>query len=216
MGGRRTPLVEVTATGEARVPPDRVRLTLGVECRATTPGLALRQLADDSQRLRDCLDAAAIPALDRQTSTVQLHPIHDPRGRQPAGFRAVHGLVVQLDELAAVGPVLDAVASALPTSLTVGGLAWTVADSAPARARARTLALERAVAQATALAVGLGHRLGPVLRVVEAGEDGSAPVPGNHRRALAGTAAMAVEAGEETVTVSLWCRFALLEPGASA
>lgn len=214
MGHRRARFVDVAATGEARVPPDRVRLDLGLEVHAATPGAALSELAEQSDRLLAVLDAAEVAPADRQTTHVQLHPDHIPGRPRPSGFAAGYQLVVHLSRLAAAGPILDACARAVETSLVVGGLDWSVADPEPARELARAAALERAVHKARALAAGVGAELGPALRVSEEAGNGWHPVAGRARAHAPMAAAMAVEPGTETVSVMVSCRFALLEPAA--
>jgi len=216
MGRGRPAHVEVTATGEVRAVPDRLRLDLGLEVRARTPGQALRQLAERSQRLARVLDGGGVAPADRQTTAVHLHAVHEAGRPRSDAFEASSRITVRLGALDTAGAILDAAAAAVETSVVVGGISWSVDDRALPMRAARAAAIEAAMRRAEELAAGTGHRLGPILRVAEDADPGPRPPGRLRQRAMTAASGMAVEPGEETISVSVWCRFALLDPGPAA
>lgn len=92
--------------GTAQAMPDRVDLTLQLEARAPKIGAAPEQLAGAEVQLAGLLDRAGLRAAERQTSELQLAPIHDQYARTVTGNLASHPTTVRVSDISQVGPML--------------------------------------------------------------------------------------------------------------
>jgi len=167
-------------------PPDRVRLTLGLEAIAARAAEALEELARRSRILDAALDAAGADVLARRPSAVTLAPRYEyQQNRQVLrGQAAVRTLVVELRPGGELGELLRrAVAEA---DARVQHLAWEVDEDAAVHAEVRAAAARDARARAEAYAGALGLRLGGVEWLAEPGLSGGESEGGSRRRREAG------------------------------
>lgn len=199
------PQIEVTGVGTAEAVPDRVDLTLVLEARAPKINAALGQLAEAAVRLAGLLDRARVPAGERQTSQLQLTPMHDQYHNGVTGHLASQATTVRLGDVSQVGPMLEAASQLeLAATLQVGGLRWVSTRAPQARREARRLAVEDALARAGELAAAAGLVLGDVRSMTEGEDFQHLPPPGRMRLySAAGARAMPVEAGSLDFTVSV-------------
>jgi uncharacterized protein YggE len=194
--------VEVTGTGAATAPPDRLDLAVAVSLARPAVGTALADLGDRVRALAAALRETGVEDLGTTSSSLG----EDYVDGRPDGFRATQDLRVRLDDPDRVGAVLDAAAVAAGDDLRLHGLSWALADQAPLAAAAREAALADARATAEHLASLAGATLGDLLRITEAPASGTPLVRLAAAKADAGFAA---ERGETRVEVSLTVRWAL-------
>lgn len=196
--------VVVTGVGRVLVVPDQVELYLGVAHESASPGEAFREAAEASQRLLALLEEAGLAPADRRTTGVSVHPSFGRGSSEPVGHEAQVSILARCADLNTAGALLDRLSRALEGSLRVHGLAWVVADPAPARAEASRAALAFALARARDLALGAELQLGQVRSIVEHPDVGVARQ--RVARASAGfaqSAGPAMEPGSHEVLVAV-------------
>lgn len=202
--------VTATGTGEVRVAPDRAVLNLAVETRAPSAEEAARQAAERMQRVLAALERAGIPDDRVRTVRYDLRPERRPAppepGRAPeprvVGYVALNVLEVTVDDLPALGSIIDAAIAAGANRVT--DLSLTLKDPEEARLEALRRAVAAARAEARALADAAGQTLGLPLSLTT----GGGPIP--FRAGLAVEEARAtmaaptpIEAGPLTVTATV-------------
>ena len=206
------PFIEVTGTAEVSVPTDRARISFAVETEHAQADGAARDNAERMSAVIDALRAGTAPGLDVETFGYQLEPRYTGRqgDSEPriAGYRARNHVRVTVDDIDAVGTLIDAATGA--GANRIAGLSFEATDPEPARLQAVQDAVRKARSEAEAMAEALGVQLGGVLEV-----RGGAQVPGPIFRGLA-RAEMAqvatptpIEGGSQTVRAQVTVRFAV-------
>lgn len=176
----RRPYVRAFGDGVVSIRPDVVQLSFGVTTQAATAAAA----ADENETKTNAVLAAARqilgPNAEIRTVNYSVTPVFrqaTPPGSAPAtivGYSVNNSLQATTGDLGSVGRLIDAVTRAGATS--IGGLRFSLRDSATARAQALRLAVQQARGQAEAIALGLGVRLGAVFSVEDISA-GSSPNP---------------------------------------
>lgn len=202
------PVSSIRVTGEAKVTakPDRVQIDVGVSTHAPTSQEAAAQNARQLQTVLAALRKAAGAGAELKTVSYTLNPnYHYPKGGgEPAleGYNASNMVQVTLDDLAKIGPVIDAAGTAGANQ--VHSIQFTLHDQDAVRAQALREAALRARADADVLATALGLK---VLRVLTVEENSPRvmPIPMYRREmaAASATAATPVEAGTLDVTAAV-------------
>lgn len=206
---RQPGTIRVSATGEARTPPDRAWADFGVETEAATAGQAAEQNARKMEAVIAALVRAGVPRENVRTSDFNVFPVHEnlrdgstgePRIR---GYRAANLVTAQTDDVRRVGPLVDAALAA--GANRIQGVRFGMRDPDRARDAALRDALRRARAEAAVLAEGMGVQLGRVLDVSTAATP-PMPYPVAYRMAAqmadAG-AATPIEPGQQTVNATV-------------
>jgi len=208
------PVSSIRVTGDAKVTakPDRVQIDIGATTRAATS----QEAATANARLVDAVLAAVrkvAPAGVLRTISYSLNPNYQyhPNAGEPTieGYTAANVVQVTLDDLAKIGPVIDAAAKAGANH--VQGIQFTLRDQDAVRAEALRQAAGKARAEADVLAGALGLK---VVRVLSVEESSPRVVPvrvfaGTARTAAAAVTPTPVEAGtldvaaEVTLTVEV-------------
>ena len=203
----------VTVEGRASLalPPDQVRLTIGVTTQAPRAQEAAAENAAAMEKVVQTLKAALGEAGSLRTVGYRVSPRYEwnsqTRRNQFVGFEAVNQVEATSADIAAVGSLLDAAMAAGANS--VKGPAWELKDPSAARIQAQAAALKDAEAQARALARAAGLELGRVLTIRTGGA--GRPVP--MMRALAGNRAAKatpMEPGRITADSVVSCVFELV------
>lgn len=211
-------VIRVTATGEARVPPDRAWVDLGVETEAVTAREAAAENARRMEAIIAALVRAGVPRGDIETSGYNVFPDYAPPepGREAEtprirGYRVANTVTARTDDVQRVGAILDAALAA--GGNRVNGIRFGLRDAAAARAEALRDALRRGRADAEVLAQGLNVQLGPVL---EAGTTFAGGGPRPVEMVMEASAARAqfdvptpVLAGEQLVTATVLVVYAI-------
>jgi len=164
--------ITVTALGSAEGSPDSLVLSLGVEVFGATTGEALANLAAKAGTLTTFLREYGIADADVQTTGLWAYPTYGNYSGvgTPAinGYQASETFSVQVDDLAAAGPLLDGATFAITDALRLQGMAWEMNDDDALIHDARTDAIDRAERQAKDLADTAGLTLGEIVAVDEA------------------------------------------------
>ena len=175
------PDIITSATGEARVTPDRAQIFVGVQTRAATAAQAGADNARKTRAVIDAVKARGIPAELISTSEYTLYPEYDherPReaeagGPRIIGYVANNNVRVEVRRIDQVGPIIDAALAAGANMVNMIQFMASNVDAARrdalaeavSRARGDAEALAEAVARARgdadALARAAGGSLGP-------------------------------------------------------
>ncbi len=200
------PQISVSATGEAKVQPDRATIMFAVETRAQT---AARAGADNAKRQQAVLDTLKkLGLVDGQLSTTgySLSPEtrHDGKQPQVVGYVARNVVKVDVRRIDQVGTFVDAALAA--GANVVSSLRFFSSRSDEARQEALADAVAKARREAESMAGAAGGSLGALIELATSG-----PV----RPIYAEEFAMArvasdgtpIEVGEQTVAVSVSARW---------
>ena len=213
VGAQDGPLpATVRARGEAVVSarPDQAQIDIGVLTEAPTAQAAAQQNAKQLSDVLAELKKTLPPSATIETINYSLNPNYRyPRdGGKPtiSGYTATNTVRVTVDDLAAVGKVID---TATKTGAnTVNRIHFRIKDEQKVRARALAEATQQARSSADAMARAAGLKLGPIVRL----EETSPPVvrPVMQEMAMAARAADApptpIEPGmiDVRAIVSIW------------
>jgi uncharacterized protein YggE len=202
------PDIVTSATGEARVTPDRAQIFLGVQTRAAT---AAQAGADNARKTRAVIDAVkgrGIPAEQIATSEYNLYPEYDhreqpregPQTPRVIGYVANNTVRVEVRRLDQVGAIIDAALAA--GANMVNTIQFFASNVDAARRAALAEAVARARGDAEALAKAAGGSLGELLEL----NTQSPPVrPMYRERAMLQSSGAdmqtPIEPGQQTLTV---------------
>jgi uncharacterized protein YggE len=213
------PDVITSATGEARITPDRATVYIGVQTRAQTAAQAGAENAQKQRAVIDTLRAMGIP--NEQISTINYnvypeqvyHPERGDRTPKIVGYNVTNTVRVEVRKLDQLGPLLDAVLAKGANS--INSLDFYASNQDEARRTALAAAVARARGDAEALARGAGGTLGELLEVSSAPMMGP---PQPYRMMLGEAKQMAsdvtpINPGEQTLTVTVTARWRFLAGG---
>ena len=216
------PDIVTSATGEARVTPDRAHVLIGVQTRAATAAQAGADNATKTRAVIDAIKARGIPAAQIGTSEYNLYPEYDnreppregPQTPRVIGYVANNTVRVEVRQLNQVGAVIDAALAA--GANMVNTIQFFASNVDAARRTALGEAVGRARADAEALAKAAGGSLGALLEL-NTQTPPVRPMYGERlmRMDAAGAAAQTpIEPGQQTLTVWVGGRWAFV-PGSS-
>ncbi|HEX9885996.1 MAG TPA: SIMPL domain-containing protein [Longimicrobiales bacterium] len=207
--------IEVTGSAQRDVPADRATILFAVETEATTAGDAVVENATLMDAVIEGLRRVGAPGFSLETSGFDLQPRYgraepqNPADRRIIGYRAANNVSVTVDDVDAVGDLIDAAVGA--GANRVAGLSFQARDTEGVRLEVLQEAVEAARLQAHAMATALGLPLGAPIEV-----RGGAQRPGPRPIAFAAMRAESmaavstpVEAGDQTVTASVTIKFRL-------
>jgi uncharacterized protein YggE len=208
--GPPLPHIVATATGEARLRPDRANILIGVQTRAKTAAAAARENNTRQQAVIEAIVAADVPR--EQISTENYNVSVDTRIPRPGQDPVVVGYVVtnvvhvEVRRTEQVGPVIDAALGKGANQINAVQLFSSNTDVA--RRQALADAIGKARGDADAMARAAGGKLGPLLEITTTDDDGG-PRP-MYRSAISGGTAFPstpIEPGELTVLVHVIARW---------
>jgi uncharacterized protein YggE len=166
--------IAVSGQGEATVVPDRARLSIGVQTQAATAADASARNATLQRAVIDAIRSQGIAAEQISTSGYNVYPeqTYDQPTRRSriTGYNVQNTVTVEIRETARVGAVLDAVLAR--GANLVSSLQFYSSQAEAVRRQALQNAVQRARADAEAMAAAAGGRLG---ELVELSSDVSAP-----------------------------------------
>ena len=200
-----TGTIVVGGTGRVSVEPDLADLRLGVAVARPTVDSARTVAAETMEAILAAVAAAGLEKRDVRTTLLSVQPRYDYReNRQPVltGYELANVVEVTVRDLARLGDVVDGTLRAGATSMD--GLAFRVADPAPAEREARLRAMAAARGRADVLAEAAGLAIVGVSDIVEGGV-ASPPEPRYkaERMMVAEDASTPVEAGSLEIAVSV-------------
>jgi uncharacterized protein YggE len=217
------PDVVTSATGEARVTPDRAQIFIGVQTRAATAAQAGTDNARKTRAVIDAVKARGIPAEQIATSEYSVYPEYDQREQPRGGPQTprVIGYVVnntvriEVRRLDQVGVIIDAALAA--GANMVNTIQFFASNADAARRSALAEAVSRARGDAEALAKAAGGSLGALLEL-NTQSPPIRPVFGGERLMMRDAAAVVqtpIEPGQQTLTVWVSGRWAFEEGAGS-
>lgn len=201
------PAIVTSATGEAKLAPDRATIYVGVQSRGATAAAAAR---DNSQRQRAVIDAIVALGIARpQISTENYNVNPETRFDQTTQKTSITGYVVsnvvrvELQRVDQVAPVIDAALA--KGANQINSLDFYSSNSDVGRRQALAEAISAARGDADAMARAAGGSLGTLLEL-STGDAGPRPV---FRVAAAQGMANStpVEPGEQTIRVVVTARW---------
>ncbi len=208
------PLISVSATGVSAQAPDTASVSAGVITQGKTAGAAMQANANQMEAVFEHLKSAGILPKNIQTSQLSLKPRYNYQNRQAPtleGYEARNTVSVKTDNIAAVGPMLDALVKAGVNNIY--GVQFSVKDSEAAEATAREEAIKIAKAKAESMAEAAGVKLGKLQSLSEGG-GGYTPQPMPMARmsmAMDSVAETQISAGEHSVRIVVNMTYAIKE-----
>jgi len=202
--------VDVSGTGVVTVESDRAHISFAVETQAVDAQTAVRLNADTMTATIAALRQAN-PEVEIETHGYSLQPLYhrpdpDTGERRIAGYTALNHVRVTVNDIDAVGSLIDAATGA--GANRISALRFGSSDLEAARREALRLAVLDAREQAETIAEALGVPLGPALEV-----RGNNPRPPQDRQtrvmAMAAESATPVEAGDQEVRATVSIRYRL-------
>jgi hypothetical protein len=203
-GGFSATTLDLTATGEVKLAPDMATIGLGVSTTARTAGEAIRANAARMTQVVAALKSAGLKERDIRTAQLSLSPQYADMPNAPqrlTGYQASNQADVEVDDLAKLGQVIDAVVFAGADN--IGQLSFGLANPAAAENSARVVAVKVLQDKAALYAQATGYRIGRLVNLSEGG--GYRPGPPMPMMAMAAraNAATPVEAGQMTVRIDI-------------
>jgi uncharacterized protein YggE len=219
----RGPDLVTSATGEARVTPDRAQIFIGVQTRAATAAQAGADNARKTRAVIDAVKARGIPAEQIATSEYNLFPEYDhreqpregPQTPRVIGYVANNTVRIEVRRLDQVGAIIDAALAA--GANMVNTIQFFASNVDAARRTALAEAVARARGDADALAKAAGGTLGSLLEL-NTQTPPVRPMYGGERAMLRAGAAdvqTPLEPGQQTLTVWVSGRWAFVPGGGS-
>src|SRR5690606_34286992 len=147
------PSIVTTAQGEVRVMPDRATIIIGVETKAATSQAAGAENARRQTAVIDTLKKLGIAAAQIRSADYTVYPerVWDNEGRTAriTGYIARNSVEVRLNDLARVGPAIDAALAR--GANTINSLQFESSKADSARREALGVAVRQARADADAM-----------------------------------------------------------------
>ncbi len=208
------PLVSVNGTGEVRVQPNEVVVSLGVETRGKTLDEARKETDKKAAAIINYLKKQGVDAKHIQTSYVTLQPVYSSGeyGRTtPDFYLAQKNMTVTVKKLDKFDELLAGIYGAGVNH--VHGVQFQVSDVEKYKAEARKKAVANAKAKATELTSELGAKVGRVYAISESGGNGG-PRP-MYKMAMMESAAYdsaggpTIAGGEVTITSNVDVSFVI-------
>ena len=197
-----TPQIVTAAQGEVRVTPDRATINIGVQTRATTAADAAAENSRKQRAVIEAIKARAVPAEQISTSNFNVVPEtqYSREGQAPrtTGYLVTNSITVELKHIDQVGPVIDAALANGANQINSLSFGMSARDSA--RRAALGIAVERAKADAEAMAKAAGGSLGPLIELIASDSYAPPPRPMIFMRGVASQdTGVPVEPGQEVV-----------------
>ena len=202
--------IVVGGTGRVAVTPDIAELRLGVSVTRPTVAAARLEGAATMDAILTAVTQAGVERRDVRTTLLSVQPRYDYRDDQSprlTGYELANLVEVTVRDLARLGETVDGVLGSGATSMD--GLAFRVADPAPAERDARMQAMAIARARANVLAEAAGLSITGVADIVEGDAVRPlAPYPKAERIQLASAdTGTPVEGGSLEIAVSVTVTF---------
>jgi uncharacterized protein YggE len=198
--------LSLSAFGEVKAAPDMAAISLGVQTHAPS---AAQAMADNAQRMSQVVAAlkkAGIEAKDIQTSGLSLSAEYAYEQNRPprlTGYQASNQVSVTVNDLARLGPTLDAVVAVGANQ--INGVSFGLKNPQAAEDAARLKAVQALGAKAQLYAGATSYRIGRLVNLSEGG--GYVPEPRPMGRVMLAQAAAApptpVEAGQLSVRIDI-------------
>src|SRR5436309_9736665 len=167
------PVLVVSGNAQILAAPDEATVRLGVVRQASAAQPAQDQANAVAQEILNAIGKAGVPAQRIQTSRLVLSPVYAPRSPDArdapriVAYSSSNAVTVRLENLALIGPVIDAGLKAGANQLE--GVQFGLRDDLPSREQALRQAVSEARSIAQVIAEALHVGLIEVLEVSEGG-----------------------------------------------
>lgn len=199
-----TRTITITGEGEVKSAPDEAYLSAGVTTQAHSAAAALAANTRAMNAVFETLRKAGVDDKDMQTSGFSVQPQYsnDKGPQRITGYEVSNTVSVTVEKLAALGATLDALVSSGANN--IGDISFGFRDSKNLMQKARTAAVDDAMARAQVIAKVAGVVLGPITISENSGSI-APPRPMYRMMATAGLAEAPapVATGQETLTDSV-------------
>lgn len=206
---RSTPgTIAVTGTASASGTPDTVAFTIGVSTSGASTAAALAANNARTRSVEAALLAAGARKSGLATSGLNVSPVTNAHGAV-TGYQVYDELRVTSHHVARAGALIGAAVAAAGNAAQLSGIAYSITNRSAVMARARTQAMENARRAADQLARAASTTLGAVTSIVD--NESSPPVvfPGPYGFAMKAAASVPVQAGTQSVSVTVRVTYAL-------
>jgi predicted secreted protein len=195
-------VLQLQATGSLEVQQDLLMINLNTAREGSDPAVVQGQLkAALDAALAEARKTAQPGQLDVRTGNFAIYPRHNRDGKL-SGWTGTAELILEGRDFARITQAAGRI-----QTLTLGGVSFGLSreQRAKVETEAQMLAIERFKSKAAELAKGFGFTSYSLREVaVNANEPGFGPVPrAMQAKAMAADAAVPVEAGKSTVTVTV-------------
>lgn len=204
----RAGTIEVSGSASASGVPDTVAFTIGV---TTTKASTAESLAANNARTRaveSALLAAGVPRSGLATSGLSVSNVTNAHG-QVTGYQVYDELTVTSHHVARAGALLGAALAAAGNSAQLSGITYSITNQSTVLARARAKAMADAHRAAAQLASAASTSLGAVTHIVDNEVNQPFVEPGPFTFAAAKSAALPVQPGTQSVSVTVRVTYAL-------
>jgi uncharacterized protein len=218
--GQPSQQLRVQAEGRVEATPDQLRLRLGVITEAADAGQAVNENNQRMTRVMTMLNDLGLDRKELATGQFQIQPqwSQPPRPtpanwqREIVGYRVSNDLWIRTTRIDLAGRLLGL--AHLSGVNQVGNLQFTIADRDNYQQQAMTLATQKALRQAQALATAAGAELGDILSLTLDTPGGfSAPSPLMvEDRLMTATDAVPVTPGNVDIQATVTVIFELISP----
>jgi uncharacterized protein YggE len=204
------PQIVTSASGEARLAPDRANILIGVQTRAASAAIAAR---DNNARQQAVIAAIVAVGIPRQQISTENYNVYaetrtDPAGQNPkvTGYVVTNVVRVEVRRTDQVGPVIDA--GLAKGANQINSLEFFSSNTDAGRRQALAEAIGKARGDAEAMARAANGGLGQLL---ELSTEDTGPRPmvrsAEMYKAGAAMAAAPIEPGELTLRVAVTARW---------
>jgi uncharacterized protein YggE len=201
----RATTLNLSAEGEVRLAPDMATITLGVSTQAPTAQAAMAANASQMTAVTAALRRQGLADKDIQTSNLNLNAQYQYAESQPpklTGYQASNQVTIRVNDLAKLGPSLDAVVSAGANQ--VQGISFGLKEPQAAEDQARVRAAKALAAKADLYAGATGYHVGRLITLSESGGyTPGPPMPMMATARFAKAESTPVSAGELSVRIEV-------------
>ena len=204
--------VSTSATGSAKVIPDRAQIQVSVQTRAASAAAAASENASKQTAVIAAIRKLGIDAAHISTQDFSVMPEtrNDKVELTPrvVSYLVSNTVLVDVSDIAVVGKVLDAAITAGANEISSVSLYRE--DTQTAYQEALGAAVKRARMEASTMALAAGGRLGPLLDISSSGTNWPSPVMKTGRMASFAAAETPIAAGEQTISASVSTRWVFI------
>ena len=200
--------VTASGTGTTQAVPDTAEMSFGVTTTSANAKSALDEASRGAAQIASAVKKQGIAAEDIQTQDVSVYPqTVDQNGRQViTGYQASLTVTVKVRDISKLGQVISAANGAGAND--INGPTFTVADPAPARAKAIEEAVADARKSAEAMAKAAGKSVGAVLSM-SSSDVGTVPGAFSAAGVAGATKSVPIEPGQLDITANVVVVFEL-------
>ena len=199
--------VTASGAGTTQAVPDTAEMSFGVTTTSPNAKSALDEASKGAAQIASAVKKQGIAAEDIQTQDVSVYPqTVDQNGKQViTGYQASLSVQVKVRDISKLGEVISAANAAGANDIS--GPTFTVADPAPARAKAIEEAVADARKSAEAMAKAAGKSVGAVLSM--SSSDAGQPVTFGASDVAGAAKSVPIQPGQLDITANVVVVFEL-------